>query len=444
MGKLFGTDGVRGIANVELTPKLAFQLGRAGALVLAGHCSGKGQVLVGRDTRISGTMLESALAAGICSVGYDVVLAGVLPTPAIAYLVGSSPEMTAGVVISASHNPMAYNGIKFFGGNGYKLPDALEEEIEKLILEDPEFPSVQGGEIGVISHCENCALAYARYLKENLGSDLSNLKIVVDCANGAASAIAPQVFADLGATVIAIHDQPNGTNINDKCGSTHLESLCAWVEAEKADIGLAFDGDADRLLAVDEKCNPVDGDQIIGLCALALAQKGQLKNNEVVVTVMSNMGLHLAMNNAGIEVVEAQVGDRYVLEKMLETGAVLGGEQSGHIIFSETNTTGDGLATALHLLRILKESGKPLSQLTICRLPQYLKNVPVKNKAWQDNISVATAVAKAKEQLLERGRVLVRPSGTEPLLRVMAEGSDQDELEILVSEISDVITSELN
>ncbi len=453
MGKLFGTDGIRGIANVELTPELAFQVGRAGALVLAGHCPDKRKILVGRDTRISGTMLESALAAGICSAGYDVVLAGVLPTPAVAYLVRTSSVMVAGVVISASHNPMAYNGIKFFGANGYKLPDAIEDEIEAIMMDrtyqtnaikERQASPVQGDGIGVISHEEQYAWNYACYLKESLGTDLTGLKIVVDCANGAASIIAPRVLADLGAIVQTIHDRPNGININEKCGSTHLESLCSSVKEVKADLGLAFDGDADRLLAVDEKGNPVDGDQIMGLCALALAQKGQLEHNQIVVTVMSNMGLHLAMRNAGISVIESQVGDRYVLEKMLETGAVLGGEQSGHIIFSKTNTTGDGLATALHLVQILKESGKPLSQLVIQRLPQYLQNVPVKNKAWQDNMPVTAAVAKAKAQLVERGRVLVRPSGTEPLLRVMAEGSDQHELETLVTEISTVITSELN
>lgn len=448
MGKLFGTDGVRGIANKELLPQTAFRLGQASALVLTKYYSDKKTFLIGRDTRLSGTMLECAFAAGVCSLGFHVTLAGVLPTPAIAYLVRTSPEdILAGVVISASHNPMTYNGIKFFDPQGYKLPDAVEEEIEEIFYSDQTMPLVEGADLGYVTYRLEGGVAYGDYLRETLGVDLTGLKIVVDCANGSASYIAPDVFRKLGAQVVVIHAEPNGININEKCGSTHLADLIAHVQTEKADLGLAFDGDADRLLAVAENGEVIDGDQIIAICAKDLAAKGALNHQQVVVTLMSNMGLRLALQEIGIEVLETKVGDRYVLEKLMETGAVLGGEQSGHIIFADTNTTGDGLATALHILQVIQQSGAPLSEIShraMVRLPQYLENVPVKNKLWQQNPSVSAKVASAQARLADTGRVVVRASGTEPLLRVMAEGKIQEELEDIVTSLATCIRQELN
>lgn len=448
MGKLFGTDGVRGIANKELLPQTAFRLGQASALVLTKYYPNKKTFLIGRDTRISGTMLECAFSAGVCSLGFHAVLTGVLPTPAIAYLVRStSDDILAGVVISASHNPMSYNGIKFFDSNGYKLPDAVEDEIEKIFYSEQAMPLVEGAELGRVTCRPEGGTAYGDYLMKTLGVDLTGLKIVVDCANGAASYVAPNVFRTLGAQVIAIHAEPNGININEKCGSTHLADLIAQVQAEKADLGLAFDGDADRLLAVAENGEVIDGDQIIAICAKDLAAKGTLCHQQVVVTIMSNMGLRLALQESGIEVVETKVGDRYVLEKLMETGAVLGGEQSGHIIFADTNTTGDGLATALHVLQVVKQNNVPLSEISrraMVRLPQYLENVPVKNKLWQQNPTVSAKVAAAQASLANTGRVVVRASGTEPLLRVMAEGKIQKDLEDIVTSLAACIRQELN
>ncbi len=445
MGNLFGTDGVRGVANIELTPELAFQLGFKGAYVLNKKNQGGNKILVGRDTRISGTMLESAIAAGICAAGLETVLLGVIPTPGVAYLT-KKEDAVAGIVISASHNPAEDNGIKFFGSNGYKLPDAVEDEIEELILKQGEINRVTGRNVGIVSRMPNAAEIYAEYLVEQIGSDLSGLKIVVDGANGAASLIAPGIFKKLGADVISINCAPNGLNINADCGSTHTESLSRAVVYHKADIGLAFDGDADRLMAVDEKGVLLDGDKTMVICANHLKKNGELFENKLVVTIMSNMGLKIAMEKAGIQVLNTKVGDRYVLEKMLETGAVLGGEQSGHIIFSNINTTGDGLVTALYLLTVLQKEGVVLSDLAaqMQHLPQVMKNVRVKTKVdWDSNAQIMEAIHAGADKLGEEGRILVRPSGTEPLLRVMAEGPNEEELHEIVEGISRIIYKNL-
>ncbi|MGI6712324.1 MAG: phosphoglucosamine mutase [Bacillota bacterium] len=444
MGIYFGTDGVRGVANRELSPDLAFKLGQAGAYVLAQNHK-RPKVIIGKDTRLSGDMLENALAAGICSVGADVWRVGVIPTPGVAYLTRTLGAH-AGIVISASHNPMEDNGIKFFGSNGFKLPDALEEEIESLIINGSALPKPIGIDVGRVEDIPEAHKRYASYLKEKLGSDLTGYKIVVDCAHGAAFQIAPDVLKSLGAEVIPIFHEPNGVNINVNCGSTHPEQLMDIVAKSGAHVGIAHDGDADRMLAVDEKGNLVDGDQIMVICALHMLKKDMLKDKKIVVTVMSNLGLRLALQKSGIEVLETKVGDRYVLEKMQETGAVIGGEQSGHIIFSEYNTTGDGIATALQLLKVLVETQKPLSELAaqMNRLPQVLVNVRVKDKAGlETSVSIKEAISKVEKELSGRGRVFVRTSGTEPLVRVMAEGPNEEELKELVQSITKVVEKEL-
>ncbi|MGB9791278.1 MAG: phosphoglucosamine mutase [Thermacetogeniaceae bacterium] len=445
MGRLFGTDGVRGIANRELTPELAFRLGMAGAYVLMREVA-RPRIVVGKDTRISGDLLEAALTAGILSVGADCVRVGVTPTPGLAYLTRAL-GCCAGVVISASHNPMEDNGIKFFAGNGFKLPDEVEDEIEKLVLnEDFEFPRPIGDGVGRLIEENEGIERYLQFLKEIGSIDLSGLKIVLDCANGAASHVAPRLFSELGADVTVIHGEPNGVNINVNCGSTHPESLQDAVRGLGADLGLAFDGDADRLIAVDEKGNVVDGDQIMVICGLYRKKKGALDNNKVVVTVMSNLGLRHAFQREGVEVVETKVGDRYIMEELLKNGGKFGGEQSGHIIFLDRTTTGDGLVTALELLRVVRETQAPLSQLAaqMVRFPQVLVNVRVEDKhALYDNPAIAEAVKRAEMRLAGRGRVLVRPSGTEPLVRVMGEAMDEYELKEVVEELADVIRREL-
>ena len=441
MGKLFGTDGVRGVANSELTPQLAFRLGQAGAYVLSRETRHP-KLVIGRDTRISGSMLEAALIAGICSVGADVLKVGVLPTPGIAYLTRILAG-SAGVVISASHNPVQDNGIKFFSASGYKLPDALEEEIENLVLGELDPWSVPvGGEVGRVFEVEDPVGRYVDYLKSTISCDLQGLKIVLDCANGAGFEVAPRVFTELGAEVVSLFNQPDGVNINELCGSTHPQYLQKAVMEHQAHLGLACDGDADRLIAVDEKGNLVDGDFIMVACALYLHAKGELAKDTLVVTIMSNMGLHLALRSKGINVLETGVGDRYVMEEMLKSGAKLGGEQSGHIIFLDYNTTGDGVCTGLQLVRVLKETARPMSELAsqMTRLPQVLKNTLVKDKDLAMNCAELVAeISSASAQLAGRGRVLVRPSGTENLIRVMAEGPDLPELNELVDRILDTI-----
>lgn len=448
MGRLFGTDGVRGIANEELTPLLAMQLGQAGAYVLTKEKEHKPTMMVGCDTRISGDMLANALMAGACSVGANCVYVGVIPTPAIAYLT-KKYKVDAGVVISASHNPVEFNGIKFFNGNGYKLPDELEDEIEALIrcnMQGVKFPTGSG--VGKIKYRTDAREEYINHAIQSVAIELKGLKIVADCAEGASYYTSIEALKELGAEVVAIHNNPDGTNINANCGSTHMEELQARVVYEKANIGLAFDGDADRLLAVDENGKIVDGDQIMAIVGNHMKREGRLKKDTIVATVMSNLGFFLMAEKNGITAEQTKVGDRYVLERMREIGASLGGEQSGHVIFLDENTTGDGLLSALHLLQVMVETGKPLSELSKVMevLPQALVNAKVANHKKEHYLEYPE-IAKAVEELTEKfageGRVLIRPSGTEPLVRVMIEGKDkkliQAEAERLASLIQDIM-----
>jgi phosphoglucosamine mutase len=444
MGRLFGTDGVRGVANSELTPELAFRLGRA-ATYHFGQEHDNPVLIIGRDTRISGQMLEAALAAGICSAGGQAILVGVVPTPAVAFLTHHLGAQ-AGVVISASHNPFPDNGIKFFAQNGYKLPDTVEDQLEDLVLSAVDsLPRPSGPKVGQISHRPDLIQQYIDFTVGTVSENFRNLKIVIDCANGAASEAAPNVYRRLGATVISLHDMPDGININHHCGSTHMESLQQAVLREKADLGIAHDGDADRCLFVDQNGEIVDGDQMMTICALDFMRQGKLKGKTLVATVMSNIGLHQAIKKAGGTVEVTAVGDRYVLETMRENDFTLGGEQSGHIIFGEYSTTGDGIVTALQVLSAVVQSGKPLSELAaqMTRFPQLLVNVRVKSKnGWQENKTIANAIRQGEDELGDNGRVLVRPSGTEPLIRVMAEGPDQEQLNQIVNRIASVIQQE--
>ena len=445
MGRLFGTDGVRGVANEELTPLLAMQLGAAGAYVLSKESGKKPVIMVGCDTRLSGDMLANALMAGVCSVGADAVYLGVLPTPAVAYL-AKAHHADAGVVISASHNPMEFNGIKFFDGNGFKLPDAVEDEIEALIrsgMEGVNFPT--GEKVGKISYRTELVEDYIAHSLELVHPDLTGYKLVVDCAEGASFHTSTEALKRLGADVIAIHTSPDGTNINKDCGSTHMEELTERVLREGAAMGLAFDGDADRFLAVDEKGNLIDGDQIMSIVGNRMKKTGELAEDTIVVTVMSNLGMHLMAEREGLSLEITKVGDRYVLERMLEKDYTLGGEQSGHIIFLKENTTGDGLLSALHLLDVLANEKKPLSELAEVMqvLPQALVNAKVANdkkEKYMEYPEVAAACKALEEKFAGKGRVLIRPSGTEPLVRVMIEGEDQARIEEEAKALADLIT----
>ena len=429
MGRLFGTDGVRGIANTELDGALAYNLGRAGAFVLTKECAHAPKILVGCDTRISADMLESALVAGICSVGAHAVIAGIVPTPAVAYLIRKF-GLDAGVVISASHNPVEYNGIKFFNKDGYKLADELENEIEELLFNDLKgIPSPTGKDLGTKSLAEYALDEYIDFLTSTTSAKLDGIKVAIDCANGAAYKAAPIALLNLGAEVCIIHNEPDGNNINDKCGSTHMEDLCAFVKEMGADIGFAFDGDADRCLAVDENGELIDGDKILAICGMDMKNKGTLKNDTVVGTVMTNLGLIKMGEANGIKVEQTAVGDRYVLEKMLKSGYNLGGEQSGHIIFLDHNTTGDGVLSAIQVLTVLKQSGKKASELASVMqvMPQVLLNARVRNdnkNAYLEDIIIKEAIHDLEEKYEKDGRVLIRTSGTEPLIRVMIEGTD--------------------
>ena len=444
MSRMFGTDGVRGVANEELTPLLAMQLGQAGAYVLTRENKHKPTIMVGCDTRMSGDMLANALMAGICSVGANAVYVGVIPTPAIAYLT-KKYKVEAGVVISASHNPMEFNGIKFFDGNGYKLPDALEDEIEALIknnMNRVEFPT--GSSVGRIKYRKDAREESINHAVRAVPVDLTNLKVVVDCAEGASHYTSIEALRQLGAQVVPIHNMPDGTNINANCGSTHMEELQARVVYEKANIGLAFDGDADRLLAVDELGNVVDGDQIMAIVGAHMRNMGKLKQNTIVATVMSNLGLFLFGEKEKIHIEKTKVGDRYVLERMREIGASLGGEQSGHIIFLDENTTGDGLLSALHLLEVMVVTGKPLSELSkiMTVLPQALVNVTVPNhrkEHFMEYPEIAAAIEELEKEFAGEGRVLIRPSGTEPKVRVMIEGKDKARIDKEAHRIADLI-----
>lgn len=443
MARLFGTDGIRGKANVVLTPELAFKIGRAAASRLGEK---GGAFLIGRDPRLSGAMLEGALASGIASVGMDVFLTGTVTTPGLAWLTKETGA-AAGAMISASHNPMEDNGIKFFNSQGFKLEDAEELAIEELYFQDTDdLPRPTGENVGRIIRREELVQTYCDYLLSTIDVSLKGLKIVVDCANGSAAGIAPKVFAAAGAQVEAIHSVPDGININRGCGSTHPEALAAAVKAKGADAGLALDGDADRLIAVDARGEIVDGDKIMLICARSLKQQGRLAKDTLVITVMSNLGLRLAAKDLGIKTVAAKVGDRYVLEEMLRGGYILGGEQSGHIIFRQFATTGDGLLSALQLLQIMVQEGKSLEELAEVMeyLPQVLINVPVASKeGWQENEFIAAKIAWAEAELQGQGRVLVRPSGTEPLIRVMLEGPRESQLQELARAIADVIKAQL-
>ena len=446
MGRLFGTDGVRGLANRDVTAELAVDLAVAAAHVLAdaGEFAGHRPIaIVGRDTRASGEFLEAAVVAGLASAGIDVRVVGVLPTPAVAWLVGQT-HADLGVMLSASHNPMPDNGIKFFARGGVKLPDALEDAIEARLGEPWERPTGTG--VGRVSYDRDAQEKYIDYLYSTTDTDLTGLKVVVDCANGAASAVAPQVLTRLGAEVIAINDASDGWNINEGCGSTHLEGLVAVVTETSADVGIAHDGDADRCLAVTATGSVVDGDHILAILATALRDAGRLTGNTVVTTVMANMGFRLAMQSAGIIVIETAVGDRYVLEEMAASGFVLGGEQSGHIVLSDFATTGDGVLTAVHLLAQMSRSGRSLADLAamVDKLPQVLVNVTgIDKTAIDTNPLVQQTVLDVQEQLAGRGRVLLRPSGTEPVVRVMVEAPTLADAQLYAERIADVVSAEL-
>ena len=447
MGKYFGTDGVRGEANVELTPELAFKLGRFGGYVLSQHENERPRVFVGRDTRISGQLLESALVAGLLSVGIEVYLLGVVATPGVSYLVRME-KASAGVMISASHNPALDNGIKFFGADGFKLDDEREFEIEELLDADEDTlprPSAEG--LGTVVDYPEGLRKYVKFLVST-GIDLEGMPIALDMANGAASASARDVFLDLGADITVMGDQPNGLNINDGVGSTHPENLQELVKKSECQMGLAFDGDSDRLIAVDENGELVDGDKIMYIIGKYLAQKGQLAKNTIVTTVMSNLGFHKALEREGIEKAITAVGDRYVVEEMRKSGYNLGGEQSGHVIIMDYNTTGDGQLTAIQLAKVVKESGKTLSELAaeVTIYPQKLVNIRVENSMKHNAMEVpaiADIIHKMEDEMAGNGRILVRPSGTEPLLRVMAEAPTHEEVDYYVDTIADVVRKEI-
>ena len=448
MRKYFGTDGVRGVANTELTCDLAYKLGRAGGYVLA-QGKDKVKVIVGKDTRVSGDMLEAALVAGLMSVGCDVVTVGVIPTPGVAYLT-KKYQADCGVVISASHNPVEYNGIKFFNKDGYKLDDAVELEIEGYIdnIEKVDYHPV-GENVGRKIFVHNAQRDYIDYLKSIVNVDFKGLKVVLDCANGAAYKVAPTIFSELGANVVTINSEPDGNNINDKCGSTHPEKLQEAVVKHKANLGLAYDGDADRLIAVDENGNIVDGDHIMVLSAIHLKNKGKLAQDTLVVTVMSNIGLTIAAKEHGINLATTAVGDRYVLEEMKNSGYNLGGEQSGHMIFLDYNTTGDGVLSSLVLAQIVLEEGKNLSELAavMTQYPQVLVNARIKNEnknKYMEYPEIKYEIERIEKLLDGCGRVLIRPSGTEPLVRVMLEGKEEGQIKELATNLANLIQEKLS
>lgn len=457
MGRLFGTDGARGVAITELTCETAMQIGRAAAQVLTKHKNheGKAKILIGKDTRISSDVLEAALIAGITSVGVDVQLLGVVPTPAVAYLV-TSHNADAGVMISASHNSVEYNGIKLFSGTGFKLPDSVEEEIEALILDNPEQILLKNGcEIGRVSLMAEAADEYIDHVKSTVDEYADvlafrehGLTAAIDCANGSASVTAEKLFTEIGVNCLMLSNTPDGCNINDNCGSTHLDNLQRFVTENNCDLGIAFDGDADRCLAVDKGGNIVDGDKLIAIIANYMKKKGTLKNNTAVVTVMSNLGFHTYMEKTGINTVCTTVGDRYVLEEMLKNGYNIGGEQSGHIIFLDYSTTGDGQLTAVQLLNLLVISGESLDTLVsdIPDYPQVLVNIVIteaERGKWSQNPAIMSAIKEAEAAMGKNGRILVRESGTEPLVRVMVEGREAADVDFWSGKIASVIEEQL-
>ena len=444
MRRLFGTDGVRGTANVEpVTAETAMKLGRAAAYLFKKR-AGRHRIVIGKDTRLSGYMLECALTSGICSMGVDVLLVGPLPTPAIAFIT-KSLRADAGVTLSASHNPFQDNGIKFFSGDGFKLPDEVEEQIEELIFSgaiDTIRPTAR--EVGKAYRIDDAAGRYIEFVKNTLpkGMDFQGLKVVVDCANGAAYKVAPAVLRELGAEVIALADRPNGININRNCGSTHPELIQKAMIEHQAHVGVAHDGDADRAIFASERGTVIHGDQILAACALALQEEGRLKGNTMTTTVMSNLGLERAMAKAGIKVIRTPVGDRYVLEGMIKEGCNFGGEQSGHIIFMDYHTTGDGLVTALQVLSLMKKKGQSLSELTSCMtpLPQVLVNVKVRETRELATIpQYAQRLSEVEKRLQGTGRILVRYSGTEPTVRIMIEGENREEITRMAQELAEPI-----
>lgn len=449
MGRIFGTDGARGVANTEISCTLAMDIGRAAAMVVArDHHKRKPVFLVGHDTRISHDMLESAIAAGLCSVGADVVTLGTVPTPAVAYLVANS-DADAAIMLSASHNPYEFNGIKIFGAEGFKLTDEEEMEIEEIVLDHVlPYDLKWNDELGVIRSGETLVEQYIDHIVSTVEGDLSGIRVAADCANGSASATAAKIFAKLGADVTILNDEPNGVNINDNCGSTHIEVLGKYVRENGFDLGVAFDGDADRCLAVDESGELVDGDKLIAIFASQLKQEGKLANDTAVVTVMSNMGFFKFAEQAGIHVEKTSVGDRYVLQNMLEHGHCIGGEQSGHIIFREFMTTGDGQLTAVQLLWAIKKSGKKLSELAQLMqvYPQIILNVRA-DKEMKRMVKVDEGVLKRQQQLEEgmngNGRILVRPSGTEPVIRIMVEGLDREAIMNAAKSMEQIIIERL-
>lgn len=449
MGRLFGTDGVRGVANKELTNELALSIGKAAAKVLAGELGRKPTVMIGKDTRASGDMLEAALTAGLCSVGANVLAVGIVPTPAVAYLV-ERYGCDAGIMISASHNPCEYNGIKIFQSTGYKLDDAIEEEIEAIVLDNAEeIPMKTGGEVGNRLYCKTAVKDYVDHVVSTTDVRFDGMKIALDCANGSASVCAKDIFTALGARCYMLSDTPDGENINLNCGSTHPEELMQFVKGNDLDLGLAFDGDADRMLAVDENGELLDGDKIIAICAKRMKDEGTLAKDTAVVTVMSNMGFFKFCEDEGINCAKTAVGDRYVLEKMLADGYNIGGEQSGHVIFLDYATTGDGELTGVQLLKTVVKSKKKLSELaTIMTVyPQVLINVevtPEGKQKYNNDEYIISAVQQAEMELMGDGRVLVRVSGTEPLVRVMLEGKDYEKITALGNRIADVVRERLS
>jgi phosphoglucosamine mutase len=447
--KLFGTDGVRGAANLEpMTVETAVRLGRAAAWLCLRSGTGRRRIVIGRDTRWSGDMLEAALAAGVCSAGGDAALAGILPTPAVAFLTGNTGA-AAGAVISASHNPFADNGIKFFAATGLKLPDAVEEEIEQLVRSGPAGGAQPtGNDIGRVSVIEDAARRYKESLKARflVHSPLVGMKVVVDCAHGAAFRVGPEVLRELGADVVAMGVCPDGTNINSRCGAVYPEGLQQAVRAEEAQLGVALDGDADRAIFVDEMGAVVDGDEVLAMVAAEMLERGTLKHATVVATIMSNIGLEMALRERGAHLVRVQVGDRYVVEEMLRGGYNLGGEQSGHLVLFDRSTTGDGLVAALAVAAMMRDCGRPLSELkrVMTRFPQVLLNVPLARRVQLDGTTkVGKMIDRVRAELGDRGRVVVRESGTEPLVRVMVEGENRDRVETYAEDIAAAIRAEL-
>lgn len=448
MGRLFGTDGARGVANTELTCELAMNIGRAAAMVLTKNSDKKPVVVIGKDTRLSSDMLEGAIIAGLCSVGTDVITLGVVPTPAVALLVRKY-KADAGIMISASHNPFEFNGIKIFGGTGFKLPDTMEEEIEDIVLADvPKFDMAKSENLGTVTQSQTALQEYVNHVISTVPEKPEGLKVAFDCSNGSSSRTAKAIFEGLGVECYMTHFEPNGVNINKNCGSTHIDALAEYVKANNLDCGVAFDGDADRCLAVDENGNLIDGDMVIAMCALDLKERGKLKNNTAVGTILTNMGFNKFCEDNGIEFKATKVGDRYVLEEMVANDYSIGGEQSGHVIFLDYCTTGDGQTTAAQLLSLMKRKGQKLSEVAkvMTRYPQVMVNVkiaPEGKKKVNIDEDVQKKVAQVKEQLGNRGRIIVRESGTEPLVRVMLEGSDYSEIEQLANETAEVVKSKL-